>query len=128
MDHRGDLFRVLHQFTEAEKREDVTRQTNINVHVKLTSSLDWMMESQYSHQYNFSYFTSVGLSYHPQCWNIVLRYSETREQDPITHKVRDPDQTVFMTLSLYGLGQIYRFSRDWRELLGGTETSALFTQ
>ena len=126
MDHRGDLFRVLHQFTETEKKEDVSRQTNVNLHLKLSSSLDCMIESQYSHQFNFAYFTSIGLSYHPQCWNIVLRYSETREQDPITQKVRDPDQTIFMTLSLYGLGQIYRFSRDWREILGGVETSAVF--
>jgi len=126
MDHRGDLFRILHQFTETEKKEEVSRQTNVNLHLKLSSSLDCMIESQYSHQFNFAYFTSIGFSYHPQCWNIVLRYSETREQDPSTQKVRDPDQTIFMTLSLYGLGQIYRFSRDWRELLGGVETSAVF--
>ncbi len=36
MDHRGDLLRVLHQFTEDEKREDLNRQTNVNLQVKVT--------------------------------------------------------------------------------------------
>lgn len=127
MDHRGDLFRVLHQYTEDDRREDLNRQTNLNLQLKLSSTLDCILENQYSHQFNFSYFTSLGLSYHPQCWNLVVRYSEAREQDPITQKIKEPDQTVFVTLSLYGLGQIYRFSRDWRELLGGLETTAFST-
>jgi LPS-assembly protein len=118
MDHRGDLVRVLHQFTDDDRHQDLNRQTNVNLQVKLTSSLDGFFENQYTHQFNFSYFTSVGLNFHPQCWNILLRYSETREQDPITGKIKDADQTVFMTLSLYGLGQVYRFSRDWAEILG----------
>lgn len=118
MDHRGDLVRVLHQFTEDDRREDLNRQTNVNLQVKLTSNLDCFFENQYTHQFNFSYFTSFGLNYHPQCWSILLRYSEIREQDPITQKIKEPDQTVFMTLSLYGLGQVYRFTRDWGELLG----------
>jgi len=118
MDHRGDLFRVLHQFTEDEKRDDLNRQTNVTCQVKLTSALDCFFENQYTHQFNFSYFTSVGLSYHPQCWSVLLRYSESREQDPLTQKIKEPDQTVFMTLSLYGLGQVYRFTKDWTEILG----------
>ncbi len=126
MDHRGDLFRVVHQFTEDDKREDLNRQTNMNLQVKLTSSLDCFLENQYTHQFNFAYFTSIGINYHPQCWNILLRYSEIREQDPITQRVKDPDQTIFMTLSLQGLGQIYRFSRDWGELMGNApEQSSL---
>jgi hypothetical protein len=28
------------------------------------------------------------------------------------------DQTVFVTLSLYGLGQVYRFTRDWSDMFG----------
>jgi len=118
MDHRGDLLRVLHQFTEDQKREDLNRQTNVNLQVKVTSDLDCFFENQFTHQFNFAYFTSFGLNYHPQCWSVLLRYSEVREQDPVTHKIKDPDQTVFMTLSLYGLGQVYRFTRDWGELLG----------
>jgi LPS-assembly protein len=118
MDGRGDLFRVLHQFTEDNKREDLNRQTNINLQVKLASSLDCFFENQYTHQFDFSYFTSIGINYHPQCWNILLRYSEMREKDPVTQKIKEPDQTVFLTLSLYGLGQIYQFSRDWGEVLG----------
>ncbi|MBI4965303.1 MAG: LPS-assembly protein LptD [Desulfomonile tiedjei] len=118
MDHRGDLLRVLHQFTEDEKREDLNRQTNVNLQVKLTSDLDCFFENQFTHQFNFAYFTSFGLNYHPQCWSVLLRYSEVREQDPVTQKIKDPDQTVFMTLSLYGLGQVYRFTRDWGEILG----------
>jgi len=118
MDHRGDLLRVLHQFTEGDRQEDLNRQTNVNLQLKLTSSLDCFFENQYTHQFNFSYFTSLGVSYHPQCWNILLRYSEIREQDPVTRKIKEPDQTVFVTLSLYGLGQIYQFSRDWAEILG----------
>jgi lipopolysaccharide assembly outer membrane protein LptD (OstA) len=86
--------------------------------MKLTSDLDCFVESQYTHQFDFSYFTSFGLNYHPRCWSILLRYSEVREQDPVTQKIKDPDQTVFATLSLYGLGQIYKFTRDWGELLG----------
>jgi lipopolysaccharide assembly outer membrane protein LptD (OstA) len=124
MDHRGDLIRVLHQFTEDDRREDLNRQTNVNLQVKLLSSLDCFFENQFTHQFNFSYFTSVGLNFHPQCWNVVLRYSEAREQDPVTQKIKEPDQTVFMTLSLYGLGQVYRFTRDWSELFGlSTETT-----
>jgi lipopolysaccharide assembly outer membrane protein LptD (OstA) len=86
--------------------------------VKVTSNLDCFFENQFTHQFNFSYFTSFGLNYHPQCWSVLLRYSEVREQDPVTQKIKEPDQTVFMTLSLYGLGQVYRFTRDWGELLG----------
>jgi len=118
MDHRGDLVRVLHQFTEDDKQEALNRQTNVNVQVKLTSSLECFFENQYTHQFNFSYFTGLGLSYHPQCWSITLRYSELREQDPVTHKIKEPDQTVFVTLALFGLGEVYRFSRDWTELFG----------
>lgn len=118
MDHRGDTFQILHQFAEDERNEDLNRQTNLNVQLKVTSALDIFFENQYSHQFNFAYFTSVGLNYHPQCWSVLLKYSETREQDPITQRIKDPDQTVFMTVSLYGLGQVYRFSRDWSELLG----------
>jgi LPS-assembly protein len=123
MDHRGDLLRVLHQFTEDERREDLNRQTNVNLQVKLLSTLDCFFENQYTHQFNFSYFTSVGLNFHPQCWNLVLQYSEAREQDPITRKIKEADQTVFVTLSLYGLGQVYRLTRDWSEIFGlATET------
>jgi LPS-assembly protein len=129
MDHRGDLVRVLHQFTDDDRREDLNRQTNVNLQVKVTSSLDCFFENQYTHQFNFSYFTSIGVNYHPQCWNILLRYAESREQDPITRKIKEPDQTVFMTLSLYGLGQIYRFSRDWAEILGhGSESTNSMVQ
>ena len=123
MDHRGDLVRVLHQFTEDERQEDLNRQTNVSLMVKLTSDLDCFFENQYTHQFDFSYFTSFGLNYHPQCWNVLLRYSEIREQDPVTKKIKDPDQTVFMTLSLYGLGQVYRFTRDWSEILGHSPES-----
>ncbi|MBI5248135.1 MAG: LPS-assembly protein LptD [Desulfomonile tiedjei] len=118
MDHRGDLIRVLHQFTESDRREDLNRQTNVNLQVKLTSTLECFFENQFTHQFNFAYFTSFGLNYHPQCWSILLRYSEVREQDPVSQKIKEPDQTVFMTLSLYGLGQVYRFTRDWGEILG----------
>jgi LPS-assembly protein len=125
MDHRGDLFRVLHQFTEDDRHEDLNRQTNVNVQVKLTSSLECFFENQFTHQFNFAYFTSFGLNYHPQCWSILLRYSEVREQDPVTQRIKEPDQTVFMTLSLYGLGQVYRFTRDWGEIIGhSTEAGA----
>lgn len=118
MDHRGDMVRILHQFIEDEKKTDLNRQTNVNLQMKLTSDLDCFIENQYTHQFDFSYFTSVGLTYHPRCWSILLRYSEVREQDPVTQKIKDPDQTVFATLSLYGLGQIYKFTRDWSELVG----------
>lgn len=118
MDHRGDLLRVLHQFTEDRADEDLNRQTNVNLQVKLLDNLDCFFENQYTHRYDFSYYTSFGLLYHPQCWNISLRYSQAREQDRITKEIRDVDQTVFMTLSLYGLGQVYRMTRDWSELLG----------
>lgn len=128
MDHRGDMVRVLHQFTEDEKQADLNRQTNVNLQVKLTSALDCFFENQYTHQFNFSYFTSFGLNYHPQCWNILLRYSEVREQDPISRKIKDPDQTVFMTLSLYGLGQVYRFTRDWADILGEPSESGKSTR
>ncbi len=118
MDHRGDTMRVLHQFNEDERKTNLNRQTNVSLQMKLTSDLDCFAETQYTHQFDFSYFTSFGVNYHPRCWSILLRYSEVREQDPLTHKIKDPDQTVFATLSLYGLGQIYRFTRDWGELLG----------
>lgn len=118
MDHRGDLVRVLHQFTEDEMRQDLNRQTNVSVQVKLSSNLDCFFENQFTHQFNFSYFTSIGLVYHPQCWSIELKYSEAREQDPLTQRIKEPDQTVFMTVSLYGLGQVYRMSRDWGDLFG----------
>jgi hypothetical protein len=48
-----------------------------------------------------------------------------REQDPVTQKIKDADQTVFMTLSLYGLGQVYRFTRDWGEILGHAPESGV---
>ncbi|MDQ7782700.1 MAG: LPS assembly protein LptD [Desulfomonilaceae bacterium] len=118
MDHRGDTMRVLHQFIEDEKKTDLNRQTNVNLQMKLTSDLDCFVETQYTHQFDFSYFTSIGLNYHPRCWSILLRYSEVREQDPVTGRIKDPDQTIFATLSLYGLGQIYQFTRDWGELMG----------
>jgi len=118
MDHRGDTFRVFHQFAEGEMRQDLNRQTNVNVQAKVGSSLDCFFESQYTHQFNFAYFTSLGLVYHPQCWNVELKYSEVRAQDPVTQKIKDPDQTIFMTVSLYGLGQVYRMSRDWADFLG----------
>jgi lipopolysaccharide assembly outer membrane protein LptD (OstA) len=118
MDHRGDLIRVFHQFTEDEAAKDMNRQTNVNLQLKLTSSLDCFVENQYSHQFDFSYFTSAGLVYHPQCWNVVLRYSQTKEKDPVTQQITTPDQSIFMTLSLLGLGQVYQTTRDWRELLG----------
>ncbi len=118
MDHRGDTIQILHQFAEDELREDLNRQTNLNLQVKVTSAIDFFLENQYTHQFNFAYFTSLGLNYHPQCWSVLLRYSESREQDPITHRIRDADQTVFLTLSLYGLGQVYRYSRDWSDMFG----------
>ncbi len=118
MDHRGDLIRVLHQFTEGDRREDLNRQTNVNLQVKLTSTLECFFENQYTHQFNFAYFTSFGINYHPQCWNIMIKYSEVREQDPVTQKAKEPDQTIFATLSLYGLGQVYRFTKDWGEIMG----------
>lgn len=124
MDHRGDTFQILHQFAEDNRNEDLNRQTNLNVQFKVTSSLDIFFENQYSHQFNFAYFTSVGLSYHPQCWSVLLKYSETRDQNPYTQKIREPDQTVFMTVSLYGLGQVYKFTRDWSELLGAPAESS----
>jgi len=118
MDHRGDTIQILHQFAEDEFREDLNRQTNLNLQVKLTSALDIFFENQYTHQFNFAYFTSLGVNYHPQCWSVLLRYSESREQDPVTHRIKDADQTVFLTLSLYGLGQVYRFTRDWSDMFG----------
>ncbi|MEJ2715887.1 MAG: LPS assembly protein LptD [Deltaproteobacteria bacterium] len=124
MDHRGDLLRVLHQFVEDETRKDLNRQTNVNVQVKLGSTLDCFFENQYTHQFHFSYYTSVGLIYHPQCWNVELRYSEARARDPVTREIEEPDQTIFMTISLYGLGQVYRTTRDWGELLGEPTGSA----
>lgn len=128
MDHRGDLIRILHQFTEGDRHEDLNRQTNVNLQVKLTSSLECFFENQFTHQFNFAYFTSFGLNYHPQCWNILLRYSEVREQDPITRKIKEPDQTIFMTLSLYGLGQVYRFTRDWGDIMGHSTEAGAVTQ
>jgi len=124
MDHRGDQLRVLHQFTQDDKREDLNRQTNINLLVKVTSALDCFLENQYSHQYDFSYFTSFGLEYHPQCWSVLLRYSEVREKDPVSRKIKDADQTVFLTLSLYGLGQVYQMTRDWSDLFGHSPEAA----
>lgn len=118
MDHRGDLLRVLHQFTEDQAKNDLNQQTNVNLQVKLLDSLDCFFENQFTHKYDFSYYTSLGLVYHPQCWNISLRYSQVREQDRITREIRDVDQTVYMSVSLYGLGQIYRMTRDWSEILG----------
>ena len=127
MDHRGDMVRVFHSFAEGDKRQDLNRQTNLNVQLKLASALDCFFENQYTHQFDFSYFTSFGLVYHPQCWNIELKYSESRSQDPVTLKIKEPDQTVFMTISLYGLGQVYRMTRDWGEFLsaplGSIETA-----
>lgn len=125
MDHRGDLVRVLHQFIEDERAADLNRQTNVSLQVKLTPELDCFFENQYTHQYDFSYFTSVGLAYHPQCWNVVLRYSESRSKDQATGKIKDPDQTVFMTLSLFGLGQIYEMTRAWTDFLGAGARDSL---
>jgi lipopolysaccharide assembly outer membrane protein LptD (OstA) len=112
------MVRVLHQFIEGEMKQDLNRQTNVSVQLKLTSNLECFFENQFTHQFNFSYFTSVGLAYHPQCWSIELKYSEAREQDPLTQRIKEPDQTVFMTVSLYGLGQVYRMTRDWADLFG----------
>ncbi|MEW6114145.1 MAG: LPS assembly protein LptD [Thermodesulfobacteriota bacterium] len=123
MDHRGDLLRVVHQFTEDANQRDLNRQTNVTAQLKVTESLDCFFENQYTHQFDFSYYTSVGLAYSPQCWNVVLKYSETREQDPLTKKIKEPDQTIFMTLSLYGLGEVYRVTQDWREILGDPSES-----
>jgi LPS-assembly protein len=127
MDHRGDMVRVFHSFAEGDKRQDLNRQTNLNVQLKLASALDCFFENQYTHQFDFSYFTSFGLVYHPQCWNIELKYSESRSQDPLTKRIKEPDQTVFMTISLYGLGQVYRMTRDWGDFLsaplGSIETA-----
>ena len=33
MDHRGDTIQILHQFAEDELREDLNRQTNLNLQV-----------------------------------------------------------------------------------------------
>ncbi|MEW6347923.1 MAG: LPS assembly protein LptD [Thermodesulfobacteriota bacterium] len=118
MDHRGDLARIVHQYTQDPQGRNLNRQTNLNLQLKLTNSLDCFIENQYSHQFGFSYFTGVGLNYHPQCWAAELRFTESKEIDPATLKTRDPDQTVFLTLSLYGLGQVYRMTRDWGDLLG----------
>ena len=65
MDHRGDTIQILHQFAEDELREDLNRQTNLNLQVKVTSAIDFFLENQYTHQFNFAYFTSLGLNYHP---------------------------------------------------------------
>ncbi len=119
MDHRGDLVRVLHQFVGEGESQELNRQTNVSLQVKLGSTLDWFFENQYTHRHDFSYYTGFGLVYHPQCWNIELKYSEAREKDPLTNRIKDPDQVVYMTLSLYGLGQVYRMSREWSDLLGG---------
>ncbi len=120
MDHRGDLLRVVHQFTDNEKNEDLNRQTNVNLQVKLTSDLECFFQTQYTHQFDFSYFTSFGLSYHPQCWSVALKYSEAREQDPVVGRIKETDQTVFFTLSIGGLGPVYSMSRDWKEISGQT--------
>ncbi len=118
MDHRGDLARIVHQYTRDPQGKDLNRQTNVNVQLKLTDSLDCFLENQYSHQFDFSYFTGVGLNYHPQCWAAELRFSESKEIDPVTRKTRDPDQTIFVALTLHGLGQVYKMTRDWGDLLG----------
>ncbi|MFC1833716.1 LPS-assembly protein LptD [Thermodesulfobacteriota bacterium] len=123
MDHRGDTLRVLHQFTEDKDNRNLNSQTNLSLLAKLTSSLDCFFENQYTHQFRFSYMTGIGLIYHPQCWNVVLKYSEQRRQDPITQRISEPDQTVFVTLSLYGLGQVYRMTQDWRAILGAPPVS-----
>jgi LPS-assembly protein len=124
MDHRGDTIQILHQFAEDELREDLNRQTNLNLQVRVTPALDLFVENQYTHQFDFAYFTSLGLNYHPQCWSLLLRYSESREQDPVTRKIKDMDQTVFLTVSLYGLGQVYRFTRDWSDMFGPATDSS----
>lgn len=118
MDHRGDTLRIFHQFAEGEMRQDLNRQTNLALQFKIGSNLDCFFESQYTHQFGFAYFTSLGMVYHPQCWNLELKYSETRSQDPATGKIKEPDQTLFMTVSLYGLGQVYRMTRDWGDIFG----------
>ncbi len=126
MDHRGDLFRVLHLFSEDGTSRELNRQTNVNLQLKVTSGLEAFFENQYTHRHDFSFFTSFGLAYHPQCWNVVLKYSETREKDPVSQKIKDPDRTVFMALSLYGLGQVYEMTRDWGTLFG-TPTQSIET-
>jgi LPS-assembly protein len=118
MDHRGDTLRIFHQFAEGDMRQDLNRQTNLALQFKIGSNMDCFFESQYTHQFKFAYFTSLGVLYHPQCWNLELKYSETRSQDPATGKIKDPDQTLFMTVSLYGLGQVYRMTRDWGDIFG----------
>lgn len=123
MDHRGDLVRVVHQFTEDEKHENLNRQTNVSLQLKLTSALECYFQSQYTHQFNFSYFTSFGLAYHPQCWSLGLKYSEAREQDLVTRKITEPDQTVFVTVSMGQMGPIYSMTHDWREILGRSSDS-----
>jgi LPS-assembly protein len=124
MDHRGDTLRIFHQFAEGDMREDLNRQTNLGLQFKVGSNLDCFFESQYTHQFSFAYFTSLGLVYHPQCWNLELKYSETRAQDPSTGRIKTPDQTLFMTVSLYGLGQVYRMTRDWGDIFGPPSGSA----
>lgn len=118
MDHRGDMMSVLHQFVEDKGERNKNRQTNVRLRARVTSSLDFFVENQYTHQYDFSYFTSVGMVYHPQCWSVALKYSEQRELNPVTRKLRVPNQTVFLSVSLYGLGQVYHMTRDWKALMG----------
>jgi LPS-assembly protein len=120
MDHRGDMLRVVHQFSEDENKRDLNRQTNVNMQVKLTPSLACFFENQYSHQFDFSYLTSFGLEYRPQCWSLALKYSEARELDPLSREIRETDRTVFMTVSLGWLGPVYSMARDWRDIMGQT--------
>jgi LPS-assembly protein len=120
MDHRGDTLRVFHEFAEGAMRQDLNRQTNVNLHVRVADALECFFENQFTHQFNFSYFTSLGLVYHPQCWNVELKYSAARAQDPLTQQIKESDQTVFLTVSLYGLGQVYRMTREWGETMGAS--------
>ncbi len=118
MDHRGDLLRIEHQYTEGDADAFSVRQTNLDLQVKVTENLACYVQNQYSHSFDFSYFTSFGVSYHPQCWSIALKYSQAREKDPDTSRITVPEQTVFLTLAIGQLGPVYSMTRDLGELAG----------
>jgi LPS-assembly protein len=116
MDHRGDLLKIEHQYTESSPTQTPVRQTNLSLQARVTSDLTCFFQNQYSHSFDFSYFTSIGMSYQPQCWSMALRYSEAREKDPITNMIKTPEQTVFLTVAIGELGQVYSMTRDLGEL------------
>jgi LPS-assembly protein len=116
MDHRGDTLKIEHQYTEGSENDISIRQTNLNLRLKLTDHLDCYFRNQYSHSFDFSYFTSIGMSYQPQCWSVALKYSEAREMNPVTSRIKTPEQTVFLTLAIGELGPVYSMTRDLGEL------------